>query len=161
MTTSKLSRRDFIAASTASALFASTPVFSAGQKRRVALVGTGIRGMRFWGKYLNDNYSDVVDYVGLCDINPGRLEFAQGHIGVDCPTFTNFAGMLEATTPDRVIVTTVDSTHDHFIVDAMEAGIDVITEKPMTTDEAKCQRIIDVQKKTGRNVVVTQRPGLR
>jgi predicted dehydrogenase len=112
MTTSKLSRRDFIAASSASALFASTPVFSAGRKRRVALVGTGIRGMRFWGKYLNDNYNDVVDYVGLCDINPGRLEYARDYMGVDCPAYADFDAMLNEANPDLVIVTTVDSTHD-------------------------------------------------
>ena len=103
-------------------------------------MGTGIRGVSLWGRTLKRDYDDVVDIVGLCDINPGRLEFAKRQIGVDCPTFTNFAGMLEATTPDRVIGTTVDTTHDRFIVDAV---VDVITEKPMTTDETKCPRITD------------------
>ena len=42
-------------------------------KKKVALVGTGIRGISFFGKFLNDTYSDVVEFVGLCDINPGRL----------------------------------------------------------------------------------------
>jgi predicted dehydrogenase len=37
----------------------------------------------------------------------------------------------------------------------MEAGCDVITEKPMTTDAAKCQRIIDTQQRTGRQCRVT------
>ena len=37
----------------------------------------------------------------------------------------------------------------------MEAGCDVITEKPLTTDEAKCQAILDVQKRTGREITVT------
>ena len=143
MTTSRLSRRDFIAASTASALFASTPVFGAGQKRRVALVGTGIRGTGFWGKHLNDNYSDVIDYVGLCDINPGRLEYALEYMGVDCPVFTDFDALLAEANPDLIIVTTVDSTHDEFIVRGLRAGLDVITEKPMTTDETKCQAILD------------------
>ena len=63
--------------------------------------------------------------------------------------------MLEATAPDRVIVTTVDATHHEFMIRAMDAGVDVITEKPMTTDEAKCQAIIDAQKRTGKSVVVT------
>ena len=34
------------------------------------------------------------------------------------------------------IVTTVDATHDEYIVAALEAGRDVITEKPMTVDAA-------------------------
>ncbi len=37
--------------------------------------------------------------------------------------------------PDVVIVTTKDVTHDDYICRAMELGCDVITEKPMTTDD--------------------------
>ena len=40
-------------------------------KTRVALVGTGIRGVNMWGKNVRENYSDVVEIVGLSDINPG------------------------------------------------------------------------------------------
>jgi len=27
--------------------------------------------------------------VGLCDNNPGRLQFVKEYIGTDCPTFAN------------------------------------------------------------------------
>jgi predicted dehydrogenase len=37
----------------------------------------------------------------------------------------------------------------------MELGCDVMTEKPMTIDAAKCQAIIDTQKKTGKHCRVT------
>ncbi|HXV62388.1 MAG TPA: Gfo/Idh/MocA family oxidoreductase [Vicinamibacteria bacterium] len=146
-----ISRREFLVTSGVAILGRQAPV----RKTRVALVGTGVRGSGLWGRTLKTDYDDVVEIVGLCDINPGRLEYAKGYIGVDCPTFTSFEGMLEATTPDRVIVTTVDATHDRLIVGAMEAGVDVISEKPLTTDETKCQAIIDAQAKTGRNLVVT------
>ena len=45
-----------------------------GQKIRAVLVGTGVRGTSFWGKTLVENFSDILEFVGLCDINPGRLE---------------------------------------------------------------------------------------
>jgi predicted dehydrogenase len=48
-----------------------------------------------------------------------------------------------------------DATHDEFIVRALEAGCDVITEKPMTTTAEKCQRILDTAKRTGKEVRVT------
>ena len=150
-----ISRRDFLVTSGIAVLGRQPKPPPKPLKTRVALVGTGIRGVSLWGKELRKNYDDVVEFVGLCDINPGRLEFAKGYIGVDCPTFSNFDGMLEATKPDRVIVTTVDSTHHELMIRAMDAGIDVITEKPMTTDEAKCQAIIDAQKRSGSSVVVT------
>ena len=124
-------------------------------QKRVALVGTGIRGSTLWGKNLVDNYGEEVQFVGLCDINPGRLETVREYMGVDCPTFTDFGEMMEQTKPEWVIVTTMDSAHDTFIVAAMEAGAHVITEKPMTTDAAKCQNILDTQQRTGREVLVT------
>lgn len=135
-------------------MLGSTPLFAAGRQRRVALVGTGIRGTGFWGKHLNDNYGDVIDYVGLCDINPGRLDYALQHMGVDCPVFTDFDAMLAQARPDLVIVTTVDSTHDEFIVKGLRAGLDVVTEKPMTTDETKCQAILDAADESTGELIV-------
>ncbi len=123
--------------------------------KRVALVGTGIRGSSLWGRNLVDNYADQVAFVGLCDINPGRLAFVKGEMGVDCPTFTDFDLLLAETKPEWVIVTTMDSTHSTFIVKAMEGGAHVITEKPMTTDAEQCQAILDAQARTGRQVLVT------
>jgi predicted dehydrogenase len=37
----------------------------------------------------------------------------------------------------------------------MELGCDVVTEKPMTTDDQKCRRILETQARTGREIRVT------
>jgi predicted dehydrogenase len=66
----------------------------------------------------------------------------------------HFERMLREGRVDEVIVCTMDSTHDNYIVRALEAGCDVTTEKPMTTDAAKCQRILDVAERTGRRLRV-------
>jgi len=158
---SRLDRRSFLEKSGLAAgavlinnpypLNSKTPV----AKMRVAMVGTGIRGTNMWGKEVVEDYSDHVEFVGLCDINPGRLEFGKKYIGVNCPTFTDFEEMMKKTKPDTLLVMTVDSTHDEFIVKGMEMGADIVTEKPMTTDETKCQRILDAERKTGKKVIVT------
>ena len=127
---------------------------STNTKARLAMVGTGHRGSGFWGSTLLRNFKDVVSFVGLCDHNPGRLAYAKKAMGVDCPVFSDYEEMLRVTKPDYVIVTTVDSTHDEFIVKALNMGFDVITEKPMTTDEVKCKRILDAEKKSGKKVIV-------
>jgi predicted dehydrogenase len=161
-----MSRRSFIAASgsmvagsmLASCSSAPAPEEASRQgraKMRVAMVGTGIRGIGMWGRDVVGSYADDMEFVGLCDINPGRVAFAKQHIGVDCPTFTDFHEMMTATSPDSLIVTTVDATHDEFIVAGMEMGADIVTEKPMTTDEIKCQAILDAQERTGKHIVVT------
>lgn len=155
-----IKRRTFLkntSLASAGVFLASTPInvlATSASKKRLAMVGTGHRGTGFWGKTVADNYSDVVEFVGLCDINPGRLAFAKTRIGVTCPTFTDFTAMMKAVKPEVVIVTTMDANHDQFIIKALEMGADVITEKPMTTDEVKCRAILDAEKRTGRKVTV-------
>jgi len=130
--------------------------FDFGKKRKlkVVMVGTGIRGVGFWGKRLMEQYSDILEFAGLCDINPGRLKYAAKYIGVNCPLFTDFDKMLSETGPELVIVTTKDSTHHEFIIKGLDAGIDVLSEKPMTTDEQKCQEIIDAERRSGKNLII-------
>jgi predicted dehydrogenase len=124
------------------------------KKKRLVLVGTGIRGAGFWGKRVVAQYSDYVEFIGLCDINPGRLEFVKKYMGVDCPTFTDFDEMMKKTSPDMVIVTTVDATHHEFIVKGLNYGADVLTEKPLTTDEDKCAAILKAEKESGKQLIV-------
>ena len=125
------------------------------KKMRLAIIGTGIRGVNTYGKELMADYSDYVEIVGLCDINPSRVKFAKKYIGVNCPTFTDFEKMVKQAEPDKIVVTTVDAYHNKYIVKGMEMGCDIITEKPMTIDEFKCQQILDAEKSTGRNCIVT------
>lgn len=123
-------------------------------KLRVILVGTGIRGSSFWGKRLVEQYSDILEFVALSDINVGRLEAVKAYMGVDCPTFVSFDEMMESVEADLLIVTTKDSTHHEFIVKGLDAGLDVLTEKPLTIDEDKCQDILDAERRSGRNLIV-------
>jgi predicted dehydrogenase len=125
------------------------------QKMKIALVGLGVRGVNMFGRDVQRTYAEQVEFVGLCDINPGRIAFAQKHLGVDAPGYTDFDKMLKEQQPDVVIVTTMDSTHHEFIIKGLEFGANVITEKPMTTDEVKCQAILDTERKTGKKVIVT------
>lgn len=158
--TSSIDRREFVktaGAAAAGVLLASESTQGAPNisKRRYAIVGTGHRATGMWGKDLVARYANEVEFVGLCDKNAKRVEAGKQLIGVNCPTFTNFDEMLEKATPNLVMVTTVDSTHYLFINKALAKGIDVITEKPMVTEAAQCQSVLDAEKKFNRNVTVT------
>jgi predicted dehydrogenase len=85
---------------------------------------------------------------------PARLELAKKYMGVDCPVYTDFEQMMAETQPDLVMVCTMDSNHHEFIVRSMELGVDVLTEKPITTDEQKLQAILDAEKRTGKKCIV-------
>jgi len=158
---SSMTRREFITksgvalATTAISVSGLSQTLADSRRLRIAIIGTGSRGTLTWGKPVVDNYSDVVDIVGLCDINPKRVEAAKSMIGIKAPTFVDFDGMIKEVKPDAVVVTTIDATHYRYIIRALELGCDVITEKPLCTDEHQCQAILDAQKRAGRQVTVT------
>lgn len=154
----KNSRRNFLSSISMLAAYSAFPIhsfdFGKNKKLRIVLVGTGIRGTSFWGKRLVDEYSDILEFVGLSDINPGRLAYGKEFIGTNCPTFVDFDVMLKKTKPDLIIVTTVDATHHQFIIKGLEFGCDVLTEKPLTTDENKAQAILNAERKSDKNLIV-------
>jgi predicted dehydrogenase len=122
---------------------------------RVAVVGTGVRGVYMFGRDLLAGYSDYIDLVALCDINPGRLKAAAEMIGTRCALYTDLDELITQQKPDTLIVTTTDSSHHEVIIKGLQRGCNIITEKPLTIDETKAQAIIDAEKKYGKQVIVT------
>ena len=130
-------------------------------KKRYVQVGTGGRA-RFFYDALTTTYTETAELCAFCDINRTRLEYAQNRIMENAgyrkvPLYgaDEFDKMIEEQKPDVVIVTSIDRTHHKYIIRAMELGCDVISEKPMTTNEVKCQQIIDTVKKTGKHLRVS------
>lgn len=124
-----------------------------------ALVGTGARHSMF-SRAVTETFGEPADLLGLCDTNPVRLARGAARIpergnGVATYDAADFDKMLTEQRPDTVIVTVPDNHHHEYIIRAMKAGCDVITEKPMTTDLAKLKAILDAQKETGRSVTVS------
>jgi predicted dehydrogenase len=132
----------------------------AGHRTRYAIVGLGSRA-RLYTRALIGLYRAHGELVGMCDSNALRigwhnrsLEHDFGAAPIPAYAPPDFARMLREQKVETVIVTSVDSTHHRYIVDAMRAGCDVITEKPMTIEAARCQEIVDAVKETGRRVTV-------
>jgi predicted dehydrogenase len=130
-------------------------------RKKYVLVGTGGRAQFFWGA-IASNYRDSAELLAFCDTNQTRMDYANrllqeqyGHRAVPTYKAHDFDRMIEREKPDSVIVTSVDRTHHTYIIRALELGCDVITEKPMTVDEEKCQAILDAVKRTGKKVRVT------
>ena len=124
-----------------------------------AVIGLGGRS-RMYLEAVGKTFSETSRLVALCDSNVGRLDLAASlpYVQPHSPRLysdNDFERMIEETKPDAVIVVCQDSSHDTYICRAMELGCDVITEKPMTIDADRAQRILDTQKRTGRNVRVT------
>ena len=133
---------------------------AAGPRRRYAYVGTGGRVKMFLDPAA-DRFSDHSEIVGLCDLSAVRAQFHQerlcrtfGYAPVPVYRHHDFARMLAETRPDVVVVCTIDREHDAYIVAALRAGCDVITEKPMTISAEKCTAILRAVAETGRSLRV-------
>lgn len=123
--------------------------------KKYAIVGTGNRGILSYAVPMAEEYRDCVQLVGACDINRKRAELVSEFTHLDIPAYTDFDLMLKETQPDVVIVTTKDCAHAEYIIKALEFGCDVISEKPMTTTDEMCARIIEAERRTGHKVTVT------
>ena len=106
---------------------------------------------------LTAEHRDTAELVALADPNPVRLAVHNAALIRPVPAYAaaDFAAMLERERVGAVVVCTVDRYHDEYIVAALEAGCDVLTEKPMTIDAHRCARILDAVRRTGRRVQVT------
>ena len=162
---SALKRRDVLggfAVGTALAATANAIAADAAEPRRkrYASVGVGSRN-RMYQQAIWGPHKARAELVAAVDVNPGRLALV-GKFAADSSASAprnylaaDFDKMVREQRPDVIIVTTPDSSHDDYLVRALEAGCDVVTEKPMTTTAAKVQRIVDAVKRTGRHIRVT------
>jgi predicted dehydrogenase len=125
--------------------------------RRVAIVGTGSRA-RLYTRGLAGRSGYAV--AALCDPSPTRMAYhnrlltSAGREAAAQWSPDGFARMLAADDITDVVVATVDELHDQYIVAAVEAGCQVVTEKPMTTDASKCRAILDATSRAGRSLTV-------
>jgi predicted dehydrogenase len=139
--------------------FAASGYAATTSRRRFALIGVGSRS-RLYLNAITGRFRDANELVALADTNPGRLALAARTVaatGAKSPkTYAarDFDRMLRESKVQSVIVTSPDSSHDDYIVRALDAGCDVITEKPLTTTAEKAQRILDACRRNGRHVRV-------
>jgi predicted dehydrogenase len=129
-------------------------------KKRYAVVGMGARA-RAYTDPICTTFRDRSDLVAICDPSTTRMEWhnkrireVYEHPEVSTYIADDFDKMIVEQKPDVVIVTTPDFLHHEYIVRAMDAGCDVIVEKPMTIDAAKSRAIHEAIQRTGRTLKV-------
>lgn len=123
--------------------------------KRFVIAGTGSRGIRSYLIPLTTDFTDCVKICGLYDLNHKRAELGAANAGYDIPVYEDFDQMLAEVKPDGVIVVSKDATHDQYIIKALDAGCDVVSEKPITTDEKKFKAIYEAEQRSGKHVTIT------
>jgi predicted dehydrogenase len=115
---------------------------------KVAVIGTGnispshIRAYQALG--------DRCTIVALCDLDPAKAEGVRADLGVEGATvYASHAEVIARGDIDLVSVCTPPSTHEPISVDFLEAGINVLCEKPMAPSLAACDAILAAEARSG------------
>lgn len=124
---------------------------------RVGVVGFGFMGnMHFRCYEANDN----AEVAAICDADEnkfkgggpaGNIPGAEGPLDLSgIGLFTDFDKMLEDAELDAVSITLPTHMHRDFTVKALEAGLNVLCEKPMAISEKQCEDMIAAAEKSGK-----------
>src|SRR5262245_26334112 len=112
---------------------------------RVALIGCG-RIARVHQAYLRDLAS--VELVGACDSAESARSAFSREIGV--ATFASVEELLATAKPMAVHVLTPPATHAPLAIELLEAGVNVLIEKPFALNAAEADRIIATARRADR-----------
>ncbi|WP_314425132.1 Gfo/Idh/MocA family oxidoreductase [uncultured Microbacterium sp.] len=127
---------------------------------RYALAGAGVRAQMYVDA-ITGAHRDRAELVAIVEPNPVRAAFHAARVAdAGAPALRLAAPdeleqVIRDERVDRVIICSRDDLHAELIVRSLEAGADVVVEKPLTIDAASAARIEEAVERTGRQVVLT------
>ena len=128
-------------------------------KKRYAVCGLSERAIEMYVDPMLTTYSDRCAVVGLLDKDPLRFRVCADRCpqtrGIPTYTDEQFEAMIAETSPDTIMVMSMDCTHAHYILGALSHDLDVISEKPMATTTADCRRIMEAESRSRGRVILT------
>ena len=118
------------------------------------IVRFGIIGMGGMGTGHANNMPKIseVKLTAVCDTDPVALKTAMDTF--DVPGFNNATDLINSGLVDAVLIATPHYFHAPIAVEAMKAGLHVISEKPMTVQLSEADKMIQAAKETGKTFAV-------
>lgn len=89
--------------------------------------------------------------------DPVKADKLARQYGLKSYSYDDYATLLSSGEVDAVYVATPNFLHRQFVMPALEAGIHVLLEKPMATNEADCQAMIEASKRSGAKLMIAYR----
>ena len=122
-------------------------------KIRVGFIGCG-GNSRGHGRSIMQ--TPDAEIVALADISESAIQAFRENVGVssEVPAYTDYREMLAATKPDAVEISTPHTLHFQQIMDSLDAGCHVLTEKPMVCTVEHAREVIDKVKETGKHLMI-------
>ena len=112
----------------------------------IAIVGTGNIAPSHVEGLLT--FPERCKIVALCDIYPEKAQAMKEKYHLDCQVFDDHQKMLAAGVPiDVVHVCTPPYTHAEIAIHSMDAGKNVVVEKPMATCLKECDEMLAAEER--------------
>jgi predicted dehydrogenase len=114
------------------------------------VIGAGERGYAAYGPYALA-HPDEIRFVAVAEPNDTRrTRFAEAHAIPRDRQFRTWEDVLDqGKIADAALVCTMDTLHAAPALAALEAGYDVLLEKPMATTLADCVHLVQTAERTG------------
>ena len=114
---------------------------------RLGFIGTGGNAR---GHIASMNRIDGVDIVAFADPSAQSLELALERLGRSVDTYTDYKDMIQKTPLDAVVISTPHTLHYEQASFALQHGLHVLVEKPMTCTSADARRLIQEAEASGK-----------
>ena len=127
------------------------------KKLRVGIIGTGWIAEAHAESYL---HMPDVEVVALADLIPGKAEKFKQHYGFDSARcYGRHTELLAAEKElDAVSICTYNMQHAVCAIDCLNAGVNVLLEKPMTVTVEEAADIMRAEKKSGKLLSIGFQP---
>lgn len=126
------------------------------KKLKVAIVGTGWIASTHMKQYLQ---MDDVEVVAGCDLIEGKAEAFFKDFGLEnVRCYTSDKEMYEKEDLDAVSICTYNATHAECAINALNAGVNVLLEKPMCVTTEEAVEIMRAEKKSGKILSIGFQP---
>jgi len=119
------------------------------EKLRFGILGCGVIGPHHAGAIAGIEGAEL---VAVADVVPELAEELAGEYG--CSHYASLREMLSDVDLDAVCICTPSGMHAEGAIAALEAGKDVVIEKPVDVTLKAADRLLEVQRATGRKVAV-------
>ncbi len=103
---------------------------------RIGIVGAGGMGM-YHARYLQEGKIRRAALTAVADADPARLQAFSG-----LKAFADYRELLDSGLVDAVLIATPHYAHTTIGIAALERGLHVLVEKPISVHKADCERLI-------------------
>jgi predicted dehydrogenase len=124
------------------------------KKIRVGIIGQGRSGRNIHAHTVINVANDKFEIGAVCDLIPERCEPSQKDTG--CAVYTDYKKMLKDKTLDLIINSTTSEQHVAVTKKILDAGFNVLTEKPLARKASDVDKLIKKAAESGKIFAIYQ-----